>query len=133
MKKHIPFVFVFIALILGTSGMQQASAQDETHEQVLEEWNGSLNTGSAVLRLKLEVEKKEEGKLKAVLISVDQGSPRIPVDEIMFEDNKLTFSTNSIGGSYSGTMNDAGNIAEGTWYQGGIELPLKLTKKEADK
>ena len=112
-----------------TTAAQAQDADEATH---MESWSGSLDAGGMVLRLKLEIEGKADAR-KAVLISVDQGNARIPVKTISFEDGKLSFTTPMVNGSYTGDLSETGNSASGTWSQNGVDLPLELTKDEAEK
>ena len=124
------FLFAFMAFALSLTTAAQAQDADEaTH---MESWSGSLDAGGMVLRLKLEIEGKADAR-KAVLISVDQGNARIPVKTISFEDGKLSFTTPMVNGSYTGDLSESGNSASGTWSQNGVDLPLELTKDEAEK
>ena len=50
------------------------------------------------------------------------------MDAIKFEDNKLTFSINGIGGSYEGTLKD-GKL-EGKWSQSGQSFDLNLKMRD---
>ena len=120
-------------MVLALSITPAAQAQDANETTHMESWSGSLDAGSGVkLRLKLEIEGKGDTR-KAVLISVDQGNARIPVKTISFDDGKLSFTTPMVNGSYTGNLSDSGNSASGTWSQNGVDLPLELTKDEAEK
>lgn len=110
--------------------MNTANAQDAAASATMEVWSGTLDTGNGTLRLKLEIKQKDDKKT-AVLISVDQGNVRIPIDTISMADNKLSFGLSAINGGFEGTFNDEKNAASGTWSQNGIDLPLELTKDKA--
>ncbi|MEM7050158.1 MAG: alpha/beta fold hydrolase [Acidobacteriota bacterium] len=91
-------------------------------------WKGTLDLGQVQLRLGLEVGAKDDGALMATLDSIDQGA-KMPVDEITFEDRKLSFTIRAINGSYNGTLNADGSAFEGTWNQG-RELELTFFRIE---
>lgn len=116
-----------LLLFTGFSGMNTANAQDAAETANMEVWSGTLDTGNGALRLKLEI-KQEDDKKTAVLISVDQGNVRIPIDTISMTEGKLSFGLSAINGGFEGTLNDDKNTASGTWSQNGLDLPLELTK-----
>jgi fermentation-respiration switch protein FrsA (DUF1100 family) len=91
------------------------------------DWVGALDVGGTKLRLVLHVTGGEAG-LRATLDSVDQGVTGIPVDVITFEGKSLHLELSSIGGSYQGTLDDAGNAFAGTWKQGAATLPLRFER-----
>ena len=42
------------------------------------------------------------------------------------------FDVEEIGLTYRGKVNEAGDVAEGTWSQGGREFPLTLKKQDKE-
>ena len=58
--------------------------------------------------------------------SPSQGATGIPMDKTEFEDNQLTIAFTQGGIKYVGVL--ANEIINGTFFQGGMELPLDLTK-----
>jgi pimeloyl-ACP methyl ester carboxylesterase len=102
-----------------------ASAQDLSGD-----WQGSLATPTASLRLILHVEKGDAATWKATLASIDQSPDRgaaMAVDAVTLQGSTLEFSIAAIRGSYSGTLAADGNSIAGTWSQGG-QLPLSLVR-----
>lgn len=97
-----------------------------------EVWVGALDTGAATLRLELHVTRTQDDELQAELVSLDQGNVRLPINRISFADGVLAFSIDQIGASYQGTLDETGAVAEGTWTQSGVQLPLTLTKTDPD-
>ena len=55
-----------------------------------------------------------------------QGAFDIPVDETVFQDNRLEMTMSALGASYSGTLKD--DTIEGEFTQYGMTLPLNLSK-----
>lgn len=98
-------------------------------EGIVGDWLGALRPGSATLRLALHVEETPDGTLSAVLDSVDQGAV-IPVDSVTLdEDGRVRLELKRIGGRFAGTMNEDGSAMEGTWHQGGRQLPLTFHRR----
>ncbi len=94
-------------------------------------WEGKLTlNGGIELRLALKVEKEKDGALKAALASPDQGANNIPISSISLKDNVLTFESKVIGAKFTGKKNEKGTAFEGEFNQGGVKLPLTMTKTD---
>ncbi len=93
-------------------------------------WNGMLDVGSAQLPLVFRIEAGAGGTLSATLDSPAQNAFGLPVASATFEAGVLTLSLTQLGASYSGTMNADGTQVDGTWSQGGMSLPLVVTKSD---
>jgi dipeptidyl aminopeptidase/acylaminoacyl peptidase len=85
-------------------------------------WLGTLDVG-AKLRLVLKI-KKSESSHTAKLDSLDQGANDLPIDSIVLDGKKLTFSTEKLDINYEGTLNEAGDEISGTFKQGTNSFPL---------
>lgn len=92
-------------------------------------WMATLVAGPSKLRLALHVSTQENGDLKAMLDSLDQGV-KLSVDTISFEGKKLDFQIANIQGSFIGVLNADGSALEGTWAQSGQEFPLTFYRTE---
>ncbi len=91
------------------------------------DWMGALDVGPMDLRLALQVSAAGDDKWSATLDSVDQGT-QMNVDSITLKAGVVELSIHSIGASYKGTMNEDGSAIDGTWSQGGRDLPLTLNR-----
>jgi len=89
-------------------------------------WQGTLNTEQAELRLVLHISKAPDGSLSARLDSVDQAANGIPVTAISVKDSKLKLTIDAVHCSYEGTVNKDATEIKGTWSQG---PPLDLNFK----
>jgi len=92
------------------------------------DWQGTLKVGPAELRLVVHIAKNADGSRKATMDSIDQGANGIPITSISFQDSKLTFRADSIGGSYEGQANSDLSAIAGNWSQGGSSFPLDLKR-----
>src|SRR3974390_3204423 len=106
MKRTMAVGIIFLAAAL-------AHAQDITGD-----WQGSLNTGTAELRLVLHITKSADGALKATLDSVEQGANGIPVSSVSLKNSKLNLGIDVIHGTYEGTVAADAKTISGTWSQG---------------
>jgi hypothetical protein len=103
-----------------------AAAQDASP---VGDWQGTLSAGGQEFPLVLHVVAGEDG-LTATMDSPSQGAFGIPGDTATFSEGTLTISFSSIAGSYEATLGEDGDTLSGTWTQGGMSLPLELTRAE---
>lgn len=94
-------------------------------------WQGSLRAGPTELRLVLHVNEGASGSLAATLDSLDQGAMGITVGSLILDDAAVAMEIPKVRGSYTGTMSSDGAEIEGTWKQGGGELPLVFKRRAA--
>jgi len=99
-------------------------------QDVTGDWQGSLNTGMAELRLVLHITKGGDGLLRATLDSVDQNANGIPVSSITVKDSKLNLGVEAVHGTYEGVVASDGDSIKGTWTQGSA-LPLEFKRSAA--
>lgn len=105
MKRMIAVLAVLLATAFS------AQAQD-----IIGDWQGTLNTGMGELRIVLHITKADDGSLKATMDSPDQGIGGMWVNAINLQDSKLTFTVDVVHGSYEGKFK--GNVIAGHWSQG---------------
>ncbi len=117
MKTVVMLAAVSLATVCG------APAQN-----VVGDWQGMLKANGAELRVVLHVTKAENDSLKATMDSPDQAALGIPVTSIEVKDSKLSFTVDSVHGSYEGKVNADATAILGTWTQG---QPLPLDFKRA--
>ena len=122
-------VFPFKFSWTGDPKVATAKSSPALAKEFLGTWEGTLEVGQA-LRLVLKLS-NDAGGAKAVFVSLDQGGAEIPVSAIEQKNSKLTLSVNAIGGKYDAEINKEGSELNGTWTQGGNDLPLKLRKLPA--
>lgn len=113
--------FLLLASLAMTFAIQ---AQD-----ILGAWSGKLDLGAAKLTLVFHFSKDDAGKLKCAMDSPDQGAKGIPAEAEMTAGNKLRVSVSALGMTYEAQVSE--KQMEGTFSQGGMQLPLTLTPGEA--
>ena len=86
-------------------------------------WLATLELGDNKLRILLKVE-KSANNYTAKFDSLDQGATDLPIDSIVLNGNKLTFSAAKFGINYEGTLNEKGDEISGTFKQGPGATPL---------
>ena len=117
MKSLKPLVSVLF-LLLGA----YVNAQDATGS-----WKGNLSVQGMELPLVFNIS-EENGMYSSTMDSPAQGATDIPLDETIYEGQNLTITSKQLGIKYVASI--SGDLMEGTFYQGGMELPLTLKKTE---
>ena len=87
-------------------------------------WQGALHAGND-LRTVIKISKAEDGSLKAVLYSIDQGSQGIG-GTVTQQGSTVKIAFPGIGGAYEGKLDADGKLIAGAWTQGPKPLPLDL-------
>ena len=96
-------------------------------QEITGSWKGNLSVQGTEMPLVFNVS-AADGAYTSTMDSPSQGAMDIPMDETTFIDGELTIAFNKGGIKYVGTLEDA--TVTGTFYQGGMELPLLLKKTE---
>ncbi len=91
-------------------------------------WKGTLDAGGTKLRLEIDITPDGQGSYQGQLRSLDQGNAALKLSEVRLDPATLSFSVSQIGASFSGKLSEDGSVAEGTFSQSGVTLPLTLTK-----
>jgi len=105
-------------------------AQSKQDKDITGNWQGTLQAGRG-LRTVLKIS-KDDGKLKAVLYSIDQGGQPIAVSSISLEGASFNFAIKALDLAYVGTLNPDGNTIAGNATQGGQTHVLNLEHVTAE-
>ena len=108
MKKAIVWM---VALCATFGGALHAQDKDITGN-----WQGTLQAGNG-LRTVLKIT-KDDGKLKAVMYSIDQGGQPIPVTSIALQGSAFSFAIKPLDLTYAGKLNPDGATIAGSATQG---------------
>ena len=101
-----------------------------TAQDITGQWNGVLNVQGTQLRLVFNVSKSDIG-YSSTMDSPDQGANDIPVTNTTFANSKIIFEVTNAGIKYSGELKE--NEIVGTFKQGGLEIPMNLSRKVIEK
>jgi len=97
-------------------------------QDITGQWNGVLKVQTMHLRIVFHIT-KNDSSYTATMDSPDQGARGIPVTTTSFENPKLKLEVKNAGIEYAGELKD--KIIEGTFKQGGLTIPLNLTRDTA--
>lgn len=125
MKRTLLWM-VGLTLIFGTLGTS-LHAQDKDLTGI---WQGTLQAGKG-LRTLIKIT-KDDGKLKAVMYSIDQGGQPIPLNSISLQGTTFTFEIKQLDVTYTGTLNPEGNTVAGSATQNGQTHVLNLEHVTAE-
>ncbi|WP_299554447.1 S9 family peptidase [Seonamhaeicola sp.] len=120
MKLTISKLSVAITLFLCMA--TQVKAQDITGS-----WKGKLSVQGTEVPLVFDIKTSDDG-YTSTMDSPSQGATGIPMDVTTFANDTLTIKFSKAGIKYVATLNES--ALNGTFYQGGMELPLTLAKTE---
>lgn len=116
-------ILSLIVLISSTS----LFAQDNIFNGV---WQGKLAVSGQELRIVFHITQTEDGKYTASMDSPDQGAKGIPVNSVEINNTEITLNLISIGGLFTGELQDDKQTIKGNWTQGGYTFPLVLRINE---
>ncbi len=105
---------------------------DFNSPEILGDWNGVLDVQGMQLAVVFHL-MEENGYLKGTMDSPDQGAKGIPMESATYEKGVLTIKASNMGMEYSAKLNTDKLKIEGTFTQGGMEIPLNLTKEKVKK
>ncbi len=113
-KSVLTLLFMFLSF--------QAIAQDQNFTG---SWKGTLTTQGVELPVIFNIS-KAEGGYTATMDSPAQGATGIPMDETRVSGDEITMLFQQSGIKYVAKLEE--QKLQGTFYQAGLELPLKMTK-----
>ena len=93
-------------------------------------WQGTLQAGKG-LRTLIKIS-KDDGKLKAVMYSIDQGGQPISLTAISVQGSAVNFEIKPLDVTYTGTLNPDGNAIAGNATQNGQTHVLNLEHVTAE-
>ena len=120
MKK----ILLIMALALSMAGA--ANAQNITGD-----WMGALTSGTVTVHLVLHISKGANGGLRATTDCIEQGLADLPVTSMGLTGSRLVFAVVAAKGFYDGKIQPGGSAIQGTWTQGGQQLPLEFKRVTA--
>src|ERR1700745_3895278 len=112
MKRMLLWMLRVVLLLAAPITSLHAQDKDITGN-----WQGTLQAGQG-LRTLIKIS-KDDGKLKAVMYSIDQGGQPIPLSSIALQGTNFTFEIKQLDVTYTGTLNAEANAIAGSATQNG--------------
>jgi len=100
--------------------------------EIVGSWLGTLTVPGAELRIVFHITEGEDGTLSATMDSPDQGAKGIPVSEVVFAAGHLKLVSAAVNGEFEGDLAEDGSQIVGEWSQGGVVLPLTVSRTEEE-
>ena len=125
MKRTLLWMLGTILLFGASSTSLLAQEKDITGT-----WQGTLEAGKG-LRTLIKIS-KDDGKLKAVMYSIDQGGQPIPVTSVSLQGSSVNFEIKPLDVTYAGTLNPEGKVIAGNATQNGRTHALNLEHVTAE-
>ena len=111
----------------GTARAQELATRVDGQDSTITTWKGTLDARGNKLRLEIDIIEKA-GKLTGRLRSLDQGNTTVELADVEVKDETFRFSIQQIGATFTGKYGKDRSVAEGTFTQNGVDLPLTLAK-----
>jgi uncharacterized protein (TIGR03435 family) len=125
MKRTLLWMVGLTLMLGGIAAPLHAQEKDITGT-----WQGTLEAGKG-LRTLIKIS-KDDGKLKAVMYSIDQGGQPIPVTVVSLQGSSVNFEIKPLDVTYTGTLNPEGNAIAGNATQNGQTHTLNLEHVTAE-
>jgi len=114
----MPILSLTVAAAVSIAGAQTPAGE------LAGRWEGRINAGGQSLRVVLNV----DAVGGATMDSPDQGVNGLGVSGLSLQGGVVRFSIPAANGGYEGTLTDGGRTLNGALTQGGISIPLVLTR-----
>jgi pimeloyl-ACP methyl ester carboxylesterase len=115
-------------LTLVKSDQIAVTAEAPLKETFKEAWVGKLKMGLIEPVMQFRIVTLESGELAARFDSITEGRTDFEATWSIDGDT-IEFNVESIKLNFAGKLNEAGDLAEGIWSQGGREVPLTLQRQ----
>ena len=93
-----------------------------------ETWKGTLNVGTAQLRLVFHLFKQKDGGYAGTMDSPDQGARGLAVDTVRMQGDQMHLELKSLQVVFDGALSKNGKVINGNFKQRGQSFPLVLEK-----
>lgn len=118
---------VFLFSLLGLVSALAASQQNS----IAGHWEGAIKLPSGELKISVDFISASDGKLSATITIPQQGAKDLPLTDVGLNSGEVTFAIPGVPGDprFRGKLSADGQMIEGTFTQGGANLPCSLERK----
>src|ERR1700743_133182 len=125
MKRTLSWMLCLTLLLAAITSTLHAQDKDITGN-----WQGTLQAGKG-LRIVMKIT-KNDGKLKGVSYSIDQGGQPIGISSMALDGTSFNFAIKALDVTYTGTLSPDGNTITGNQTQGGNTSVLNFQRSPAE-
>ncbi len=121
------------ALPLVLTQYQKPQLTKAAVDTIVGTWNGPVVTPRGTLTFVVRFKANDQGELQGTLAVPEQGGLALPMSDIEFADNKLSFKIPMVAGDYTAAY--ANGVLTGAWKQGAPGFPsngLPVTLKKGE-
>ncbi|HMV46565.1 MAG TPA: serine hydrolase [Blastocatellia bacterium] len=117
------FLFILLCFAFAPAAAQQNS--------VAGHWEGAIKLPGNELKISVDFTAAADGKLSATITIPQQGAKDLPLSDVGFTGGEVTFAIPGVPGDpkFKGKLSDDKQKIEGTFSQGGANLPCNLERK----
>lgn len=123
--KKVFHISLFALLLFSSISAAGQSILDKS--TIAGSWLGKISANGLELRLIFNLKLNERDSLTSTADSPDQGVNKIPLGQVILNENKLTIKAPTLLGEYNGTITGDSTI-DGTWTQGGSSFTVNLKR-----
>ncbi|MCJ7581787.1 MAG: alpha/beta fold hydrolase [Candidatus Aminicenantes bacterium] len=122
-KILISFLIVLTVMLL----IHASEVQPKTIEGI---WLGTLKVQGIEIRIVFNIVLTDQGIYEGTMDSPDQGATGLRLDVVQFQENTLIIEFKQANIRYEANFIEEGEKLDGRFKQGGIDLPLEMTRIE---
>ena len=97
-------------------------------QDIVGDWQGTLDLGGGKLRMVVKVAKGDKGGLSAKLYNADRGTQPASASSVTLSGSTFKFSVDLMGATYEGKLSADGNLIGGVWTGGPLPTALNLAR-----
>ncbi len=121
-------VVLFPVVSAAQAAPQSPVAQSTSERTDVDLWYGTLDADARLFRFVLELHSDSEKKWTGTLISLDEGRAKLPLDELILNDNVLSFEIKASAARFESRREGDSKTVDGNWKQGGASLALNFER-----
>lgn len=120
-------VRAFLFSLIFTAFVQAAPQQNP----VAGHWEGAIKLPNGALNFSVDFTAAADGKLSATITIPQQGAKDLPLADVGLNNGEVTFAIVGVPGDpkFRGKLSADGQKIEGTFSQGGANLPCTMERK----
>ncbi|HMB26667.1 MAG TPA: serine hydrolase domain-containing protein, partial [Blastocatellia bacterium] len=129
LNNHPLLSRIFLAFLLSLFSILTFAAVQQS--PMAGHWEGAIKLPTGALNFSVDFTVASDGKLAAAITIPQQGAKDLPLANVGFDNGEVTFGLPNVPGDpkFRGKLSADGQKIEGTFSQGGADLPCSLERK----